>query len=142
MTVPRAYHRAFISPLLGGRMVADGGSAPIGGRSADACPYKSERQAEVAGWPRSESARHRRRSRRCRDEAETKPPKIVCGRRQDWSARHRDAGAVSGRSGSQAGGHNLSPRRPKRFLVVVERSGTTTKNARTWKDVGINRRTE
>lgn len=40
--VPRANLRAFISPLMGGRMVADGGSAPIGGRSADACPYGSE----------------------------------------------------------------------------------------------------
>jgi len=48
--VPRAKLRAFISPLMGGRMVADGGSAPIGGRRADACPYKSEKQAEVSGW--------------------------------------------------------------------------------------------
>lgn len=47
--VPRAEHRAFISPLLGGRMVANGGSVPIGDRSADACPYESEKQAEVSG---------------------------------------------------------------------------------------------
>lgn len=47
--VPRAYLRAFISPLMGGRMVADGGNAPTVGRSADACPCESEKQAEVAG---------------------------------------------------------------------------------------------
>lgn len=40
--VPRANHRAFISPLTGGRMVANGGSAPSGGRREDACPYGSE----------------------------------------------------------------------------------------------------
>lgn len=42
MTVPLAKHRAFISPLMGGRMVSDGGSAPTGGRSEDACPYEPE----------------------------------------------------------------------------------------------------
>lgn len=47
--VPRANLRAFISPLMGGRMVANGVSAPIGGRSEDACPCESELQAEVAG---------------------------------------------------------------------------------------------
>ena len=30
---------------MGGRMVVNVGSAPIGVRSADACPYKSEKHA-------------------------------------------------------------------------------------------------
>lgn len=47
--VPRTNLRAFISPLMGGRMVANGGSAPTGGRREDACPCESELQAEVAG---------------------------------------------------------------------------------------------
>ena len=47
--VTRANLRAFISSLMGGRMAANGDSVPIVGRSADACPYKSEKQAEVAG---------------------------------------------------------------------------------------------
>lgn len=34
---------------MGGRPAANGGSAPTVDRSADACPHKSEWQAEVAG---------------------------------------------------------------------------------------------
>lgn len=41
-------------------MVAAGGSAPTGGRSEDACPYKSEKQAEVSG--RIGIGEHRHRS--------------------------------------------------------------------------------
>lgn len=48
----------------------------------------------------------------------------------DIRARHRDAGAVSGNSGWQAGGRNLSTRRPQRFLAEVESIGTSAKNAR------------
>ena len=48
----------------------------------------------------------------------------------DIRARHRDAGAVSGKSGGQAGGRNLSTRRTQRFLAEVKRSGTSAKNAR------------
>ena len=59
----------------------------------------------------------------------------------DIRARHRDAGAVSGKSGGQAGGRNLSTRRPQRSLVEAERNGASTNDARTRKDVGINRRT-
>ena len=58
------------------------------------------------------------------------------------AARHRDAGAVSGGSENGDGGDNLSTREPKRSLVEVERSGTSTNDARTWKDVGIKRRTQ
>ena len=46
--MPPANVRAFISPLMGGRMVAYVGSAPTVGRSADACPCESEKQAEVS----------------------------------------------------------------------------------------------
>ena len=48
----------------------------------------------------------------------------------DIRARPRDAGAVSGNSGWQAGGRNLSTRRTQRFLAEVESSGTSAKNAR------------
>jgi hypothetical protein len=40
------------------------------------------------------------------------------------------------------GGRNLSTRKPQRFLAEAERSGASAKNARTWKDVGIKRRTQ
>lgn len=48
----------------------------------------------------------------------------------DIRARHRDGGTVSGKSGGQAGGRNLSTRRPTRSLAEVERSGASAKDAR------------
>lgn len=58
------------------------------------------------------------------------------------AARHRDAGTVSGGSDNGDGDGNLSTRKPQRSLVEVERSGASTNDARTWKDVGIKRRTQ
>ena len=41
---PGAWNESAASSM-GGRIVANVGSAPIGVRSADACPYKSEKHA-------------------------------------------------------------------------------------------------
>ena len=49
---------------------------------------------------------------------------------------------MSGKSGGQAGGRNLSTRRPQRFLAEAESSGASTKNARAWRCLGRNRLTE
>ena len=61
---------------MGGRMVADGGSAPIGGRSEDACPYGSEKQAEVRVGNEVERA-DTPTQEGCRSKAKRKQPKIV-----------------------------------------------------------------
>lgn len=85
---------------------------------------------------------HRRRSRRWRAKRECIRQREFMTAGADILARHRDAGAVSGNSGGQAGGRNLSTRRPQRFLAEVESSEASAKNARAWRCLGRNRLTE
>ena len=81
--MPQANVRAFIISLMGGRMVAAGGSAPIGGRSTDACPYESEKQAEVSlrsKAPKAMTGRIGIGAHRHRRETEPRPTMLGLGR--------------------------------------------------------------
>lgn len=83
--------------------------------------HRVDSEVERANTPTTEGWRRKRERSRQREF-------MTAG--ADRRARHRDAGAVSGNSGWQAGGRNLSTRRTQRFLAEVESSGTSARNAR------------
>lgn len=55
---------------------------------------------------------------------------------------NRSGVEVSWKKRNGIAGRNLSTRKPQRSLVEAESSGASTNDARTRKDVGINRRTQ